>query len=237
MALGALALGVAAPALDRDASGAWLDKVPLVFSGRPASARIILSTIAGSMITIGGVVFSMTIVSLQLASSQFGPRLLRTFLRDAGNQIVLGTFVGIYLYCLVVLPSVESREIAFVPRIAVTLAMVQAIVGLGMFVYFIDHVAQSIHADAVIEVVGRELDAVVDTLYPESVGRPARDEDAEDVSLPSTAPAIIRAPGAGYLRFVKAEWLLEIADENDLMIRLDVGVGEHVCVDDQLASI
>jgi uncharacterized membrane protein len=82
----------------------WFNEWTYAFD--PESARAILSAIAGSMITVAGVTFSMTMLTLQLASSQFGPRMLRNFMRDRGNQIVLGTFLSTFVYCLFVLASV-----------------------------------------------------------------------------------------------------------------------------------
>ena len=76
----------------------------------PEGARAVLSTIASSMITVAGLTFSITMLTLQLASSQFGPRLLRNFMSDRGNQLVLGTFIATFVYCLLVLRTVRGTE-------------------------------------------------------------------------------------------------------------------------------
>ncbi len=238
MSLGALVLAIAISRLDRAVSDEWLSRIPLVFSGRPAGGRAVLSTIAGSMITIAGVVFSMTIVSLQLASAQFGPRLLRTFLRDRGNQVVLGTFVGTCLFCILVLPSIDTTgESSFVPHIAVTTAVLLAVVSLGMLVYFIDHVAQSIHADAVIHSVGCELDQTIDQLFPETIGEGDSDQaDAESVET-AGAPVVLHARCAGYLRFVNGDAILAVACEHDLVVRVEMYPGRYVFDNDPIASV
>ncbi|MGQ0606875.1 MAG: DUF2254 family protein, partial [Chloroflexota bacterium] len=101
-ALSMLALSEALGRADAD--------VPIVFSAGPEGARATLQAIAGSVITVAGVVFSITIVALQLTSTQFSPRVLRNFLRDRPNQLVLGTFMGTFTYCLLVLRTIRSED-------------------------------------------------------------------------------------------------------------------------------
>lgn len=104
-----------------------------------------LSAIAGSMITVAGVVFSINIVALSLASSQYTSRVLRSFIRDRMNQAVLGVFVGIFAYCLVVLRTIRGGdEGAFVPSIAVLFAVVLAFVGIAVLIFFIRHIGTAI---------------------------------------------------------------------------------------------
>lgn len=235
----AMALAALTPSIDRAVSDEWIRKLPLVYSGSPAGARAVLSTVATSMITTAGVVFSMTIVSLQLASSQFGPRLLRTFLRDRGNQVVLGTFVGVFLYCILVLPTVEATSSSeFVPHIAVTVSVLLAIVGLGMFVYFIDNVAQSIHADAVIRSVGSELDGAVDRMYPQTLGEADDSEsDVLESAWPSGPSQCVSSTGSGYLRFVNGDALIRLAAEHDVLIRIEAEPGSFLFDGSALASV
>lgn len=235
LTLGAVLLAVLTTSADRLVPDEWLVSVPLVFSGGPAGARAVLSTIATSMIGIAGVVFSMTIVSLQLASSQFGPRLLRSFLRDRGNQYVLGTFVAIFLYCTLVLPSIDTTaEAEFVPHIAVTVAVLGAIVGLAMLVYFIDHVAQSIHADAVIDSVGKELEESLERVFPEGIGE-GRDAAAEE--NPDRTWKQVLATRSGYVRVVSGEVLLRLAKTHEFVIRIDAVPGTFVIESEPLASV
>ena len=132
MALGATGLAFGMVWLDELVTGEFIDGLSWVYTGGPDGAREVLSTIAGSMITVAGVSFSITIVALTLASQQFGPRILRSFLRDMGNQVVLGTFVSTFLYCLLVLRTVRGHDGAeFVPHMAVTTGVVLATLSLG----------------------------------------------------------------------------------------------------------
>jgi uncharacterized membrane protein len=123
----------------QDVSDSW----PRLFGAGAAGSRGMLSTIAGSMITVAGVVFSITIVSLSLASSQYSSRVLRNFMRDRTNQTVLGVFVGIFAYCLVVLRTIRGGdEGAFVPALAVLVAVALAFVGIAFLIVFIDHIGR-----------------------------------------------------------------------------------------------
>jgi hypothetical protein len=116
---------------------------PWVISGSPDAARQILSSLAGAIITVVGVVFSIMIVTLILASQQFGPRMLRTFIRDRGTQVTLGTFVATFLYAMLTLISIGST---FVPHLSVTVALALTVIDLGVLIYFIHHIATAIRS-------------------------------------------------------------------------------------------
>lgn len=239
MAVAAAALAFASSAIDQVLPEQVTGKLPLVFSGRPDGARTVLSTIATAMIGVAGVVFSMTIVSLQLASSQFGPRLLRTFLRDRGNQVVLGTFLSTFLYCIIILPAVDATPgHIFVPRVSVTLGVLLATLSLGMLVYFIDHVAQSIHADAVLWAVSLELNESIDQLFPAEVG----DDDAshggdQPPAHEGKCESAVPATASGYVRFIDAEALVRIAAANELMVSVEARPGHFVVPEQRLATV
>ncbi len=108
-------------------------------SGGVDGARGLLETAAGSLITVAGVSFSIAIVLMSLASSQFGPRLLRTFMRDKGNQVVLGVFVSTFLYCLLVLRTIRGEDAGglFVPHLSVSISVVLTVASLAVFIFFI----------------------------------------------------------------------------------------------------
>ena len=169
MAGGAMLLAFAAVALDTPITD-WLTfNWGLTFTGGAEGASSLLGAIAGSMITIAGVVFSMTLVALSLASSQLGPRLLRNFMRDTTTQMVLGTFVATFLYCLLVLRTIRrAEEIVFVPHLSVTLGVLLAVVSVGLLIYFIHHVSVSIQANEIVARVGTELIEGIEQLFPEN---------------------------------------------------------------------
>ena len=158
MALAAIAVAFATVAVDELMVEKVLQMPSWIYTGGADGASLLLSTIAGSMITIAGVVFSMTLVALSLASSQLGPRLLRNFMRDATNQMVIGTFVSTFAYCLLVLRTIRrADETLFVPHLAVSVGVLLAVVSLAVLIYIIHHVAVSIQADQVIAHVSEEL--------------------------------------------------------------------------------
>src|SRR5665811_2008020 len=167
MAAGAVGLAFGTVALDQAVPDKWLQNVGWVYAGGAEGASAVLQTIAGSMITIAGVVFSLTLVALSLASSQFGPGLLRNFMRDTATQLVLGTFVATFLYCLLVLRTIRrATDATFVPHLSVTIGVLFAIASLWVLIFFIHHVAVSIQADQLVARLGKELLESIDRLYP-----------------------------------------------------------------------
>jgi uncharacterized membrane protein len=215
---------------DLDATELWW-----LFGGGAEGARGVLGAIAGSIITVTGVVFSVTIVALQLASTQFTPRVLRQFMSDRANQLVLGVFIGTFTYTLLVQRTVRSGSDdggAFVPALAVTGAVVLALTSIAFLIFFIDHLARSIQAESVIDRVARETLRVIDELH--LVGEAGRDPDA---ATPAQAPARVQATGSGYVRHVEEQRLLEIAAERTLVVRVDKQVGEFVYPGESLFSV
>jgi uncharacterized membrane protein len=234
MAFAAVVLSIGVIQLDRAVTATVLDRLSWVYTGGPEGARAVLSTIAGSMITVAGVTFSITIVALPLASQQFGPRLLRNFLRDLGNQIVLGTFVSTFLYCLLVLRTIRGTDDSeFVPHLAVTLGVVLAMASLGVLIFFIHHVATSIQASRIIAKVAGDLERAAKHLFPERVGHADR-ETAEQLAAASVRTSetgesrIVRAHGPGYVQAIDGERLISVAAEQDAILRLHVRPGAFV---------
>jgi uncharacterized membrane protein len=230
MAAGAVALAFAMVTVDEAVAEEWVLELGWVYTGGAEGASAVLGTIASSMITIAGLVFSMTLVALSLASSQFGSRLLRNFMRDTANQLVLGTFVATFLYCLLVLRTIRrADEVAFVPHVSVTLGVLFAIASLGVLIYFIHHVSVSIQADQIVARVGAELNAGIDRLFPDRTGqgtsRPAA-ESLDDGFDARSRP--IAADGDGYVQIVDAQALLRMATRADALFRVDRRPGDYV---------
>lgn len=200
--------------------------LPLVFGGGPDGARSVLSSIAASAITVAGVTFSITIVALQLASSQFSPRVLRNFMRDRVSQAVLGSFIGAFLYSVLVLRSIRVEadgNPAFVPALAVTVGIGMAILAVVMLIYFIHHISTRI-----------QVTTIVSTIAEETVERIEREWQAPDadepprVTLPDEPPQLVAADASGYLQLVDRDGLVKVATELDLVVRLDHRPGEWV---------
>ncbi len=153
------------------------------FSGDAEAARGILSTIAGSLITVAGLSFSITIVTLQLVSGQYTPRAVRGFLNDRVNQAVAGAFVGIFAYCLMTLRVIRAEDTdgtnGFVPALTVSAAIVLALIALGLLLLFIHHMGQLIQVSNITARIGRQTLASVGRLYPKDFGERANDTPPE----------------------------------------------------------
>ena len=220
-------------------SDRWLASWPRLFGAGAAGARGMLSTIAGSMITVVGVTFSMTLVTLALASSQYTSRILRNFMSDRVTQVVLGIFAGIFTYCLIVLRTIRGGEgSGFIPNLAVAFGVVLAIGGIGVLIFFIHHIASSIQAANIIASVAAETMAAVDRLFPEKLGHGPADGDEDQSPLPlSTSWQAVAARGNGYIQNVDNATLMRLAREHQTVVRMERGIGEFVVQDTMLASL
>ena len=226
--LGAIALAIglieASALVDQKTLARW----PLLFGAGAAGSRGLLAAIASSMITVAGVVFSITIVALSLASSQYTSRVLRNFMRDRINQTVLGVFVGIFAYCLVVLRTIRAGdEGAFVPSLAMLFGLVLGFVGIAFLVYFIHHIATSIQAAQILAAVSEETLKAVEHLFPEGVGQDDYDDTQFELSPGETWYAV-SAPQTGYIQEIDTAELLAFAGEHGMVIRMERAVGEFL---------
>ncbi|MFO7655231.1 MAG: DUF2254 family protein, partial [Candidatus Krumholzibacteriia bacterium] len=133
---GAVLLAFALIAVDQRLGGSATQRWPLLFGAGADGSRGVLSAIAGSMITVAGVTFSITVVALSLTASQYSSRVLRNFMRDRANQTVLGVFVAVFTYCLIVLRAIRGgdRDI-FVPDLSVLVGVVLALIAIGFLIY------------------------------------------------------------------------------------------------------
>ncbi|HUP47982.1 MAG TPA: DUF2254 domain-containing protein, partial [Thermoanaerobaculia bacterium] len=201
----------------------------LLFGGGADGARAVLGTIASSMMTVTGVVFSITIVALTLASQQFGPRVLRNFMEDRGNQVVLGTFISTFVYCLLVTRTVigGDDDAAFVPHLGVTGGVLLSILSLGVLIYFIHHVSTSIRAETIIARVAHELDHTIDRLYPQQIGD-EQPEERWEVPPACDMKTEISSTAEGYLQAVDDALVMEIASKEDLLLRFHVEPGDFI---------
>lgn len=191
------------------------------YSGGAEGARALLSAIASSNIGVAGTTFSITIAALTLASGQMGPRLLRNFIRDARNQTVLGIFLGTFAYSLMVLRTVRTvEESAFIPHLAVTGALMLALVALGTLVWFVHHIATSINIETVVDAVQRDL--------CEAIAIHTRDEPG--AAPPPGAPLVqaAAATDGGYVQAVDTDALADWAHANRMRIILRVRPGDYV---------
>lgn len=195
----------------------------------PDSARTILSTISGAMIGVAGTVFSVTLVALTLASSQFGPRLIQKFMYVRLNQVVLGSYISTYLFCLIVLIAIKgSEDFTFIPSISILVAIFAAILNIILLITFIHQIATSIQADKVVSDISNFISKQVETLFPERMGDEkshALDVKPEKAMSGYSSQTSITAVKSGYLQYIDGETLIEVIAKNDLLFQLNFRPG------------
>ena len=204
---------------------AGTEGIPFAFDGDASAARTILGTVAGSLITVAGLAFSITVVTLQLVSSQFTPRALRSFLGDRTSQLVAGAFVGIFVYCLLVLRVVRGEDgeaEEFVPALAVGTSIALALLGLALLLVFIHRIAQLVKVENIAAHIAAETAAAIDRLHGEDDG-----DRADANGIPSSweaagEPALVRPRRPGYVRAVSLDSIKDAP--------LPEGARVHVCV-------
>jgi uncharacterized membrane protein len=226
MVVGAVALFVATYTVDRAAADGSLRLPGWINTDGADAARQVLIGIAAAVITVAGVVFSITILALTLASQQFGPRMLRNFIRDRGTQATLGAFVATFVYAVVTLASVTNqRPVAFVPNLSVAVALALTLASVLVLIYFIHHVATSIQLTSVVATIAKDFQATVDELLVEDGGLSTGPAEA-GLSLSELAlrmdedGATVPATESGFLQAVGHRRLVRIATSSDAVIRL-----------------
>ena len=224
MVLGGILTGVGLVSLDR--SGLvpkWLIESAWLYNGGGTGARTMLGAIASSTIGVAGTVFSITIAALSLAAGQMGPRLLRNFVKDRGNQVTLGTFLATFAYALMVLRSVRTQdEGAFVPHLSLSVGLLFAFISVGTLVFFVGHIAGRINVDTVIDLVSEDVRSAIHRL-------------TSDQPSPKPPPAsfwdgtrTLRDDRRGYLQQFDADALADWAAKRGTAIRLLVRPGDYV---------
>jgi len=214
-----------------------------VRTGSADAGRQVLIAIAAAIITTIGVVFSITILALTLASQQFGPRMMRNFIRDLGNQMTLGVFVATFVYAVLGLGSITGLPAGdFVPHLTITVAEAFLLVDVAVLIYFIHHIAKSIQLPEVIAGIARDLDQAIEAEFPDrweddgatgGGGAEARDL----IEKLDTRGAAVTAKHSGYLQFVGYGQLIEIAETLDAVIRLAHRPGHFVIDRRTLATV
>ena len=210
-------------ALDRsNALPTWLLE-KWVYDGGATGARTLLGAIAASTIGVAGTVFSITIAALSLAAGQMGPRLLRNFTHDRGNQLTLGALLGTFCYALVVLKSVRTEsEGAFIPHLSLSVGIGLAFICVGVLVYFVGHMAGRINVDTVVDLVSEDIHDAIRRLTSDTRQPDPPAEDFWENASP------VRDHRRGYLQHLDEDGLAAWAAEHDASIRLLVRPGDYI---------
>ncbi len=220
----ALALGALLSGIDVSPQNPFSE---FLFRGSADDARQLLATVTSTMITVTSLVFVLTVVALQIASTQFSPRLLRSFLRDSGTQVVLSTFVGTVAYSLAGLHTVGSQVdtgVDFVPRVAVSVALALALISVAMLVYYIQHITNSIRIDTIMS------DIATLTLHVVRATMPPGQPDPALVVPPQRPPTaeVLTAPVSGYVQRIVPDPVAALALRDGATVVFTVMTGYHV---------
>lgn len=222
----ALGVGGAVLLVEIDRSGAVpkaLVESPWLYNGGSTGARTLLGAVASSTIGVAGTVFSITIAALSLAAGQMGPRLLRNFTHDRGNQVTLGVFLGTFSFALMVLRAVRDRNDGeFVPHLALSVALALSIVCVGVLVYFVDHMAGRINVDTVVGLVSADMRSAFARLTTDRSPTPPPRADHWESAVP------LLDKRRGYLQQLDTEALADWAAKNNTSLCMAVRLGDFI---------
>ena len=224
--------------IEFDANTSWngTKNYPLLFGGGAEGSRAMLTAIAGSMLTVAALVFSLTLSTITQVSSQYSPRVLRNFMGDRVNQLVMGYFVAVFTYCLIVLGTIRGTdENKFVPATAVLVGLILALGGVVALILFIHHIAQSLQTGTIVRHIHQETVEAIKDLFPDRFGDPIDDPEQVKAALAymneQTGWHPVTSTHTGYLQRINTEGLLQWATKNKVVLRVerDMGafVGEH----------
>jgi uncharacterized membrane protein len=226
-----IALGLAGAVLSSleetvPAVSAWVPGVLFPSHADPQVAQIVLATIATSIMTVVSIVFAILLMTLTLASMQFSPRILLSFVKDRVTQWTLGIFLGTFAYCMAALPAARSLPRPFAPVATVTCAMLLAVMCVAWLIFFIQHISEAISVNHIVDRIARETEGVIDEVMPDSrrhayepEGVPFDDEKHE---------VAVGSPVSGYIRYVDSGRLLDLATQFKLRVRVLRRVGHFV---------
>ncbi len=221
-ALLALALGIVLGGIDRSLDTSR--ELPFFFGGGPEGARALLTAVITAMISFTGLVFSITIVVLQLTSSQFSPRVIRTFLQDRFIQLALGVFVATFVYGMVVLRSVHGTagHQPEVPQLAITVAFMFVLASVVVFLFYIHHIAQSIRAATIITRIGDDTRELLEQRHP------ADADPADALSHPAGTGHEVASASLGVVCEVDDAVLRRLAEQHGCVVCVIPAMGAFV---------
>ena len=242
MVVAAFLLALFTTAVDQRVGADWMREIDFLYFSHTDGARAVLSTIAGSMIGVAGVTFSMTIVSVSFAGAQFGPRLIGNFMRDRGNQITLGTFIATFVYCLFVLRTVRNAgdgpdAVAYVPQLSLLIALTLTMASVAVLIFFIHHIPESLNVSNLTAKVGRDLIDQIKTLFPEDTGEPAPDFETDFDLLYGAGASAVFSDQNGYIQTYDQDTVMALAEKHDLIVRMEFRPGDFAATGDALMHV
>lgn len=237
--------------LDDAFSFEWSQWIPQLYQARPEGARAFLSTVAGSIITVTGVILSLTILTVSTASTTYSPRLLPNFMKNKSIQLALATFTATFIYCLMILRNVFSERMgsdgavaseAFVPQLSLFIAFLLTMLCVMVLIGFFHQVPQSIRLTNIVYDIGERLARKIDLSFARKgeVSRPPSFDSNEDLNLyrlSKEKSLQVCSTKAGYLQTLDVDKLIGIASKEELRIQLTVRPGDFIVVDQTLCLL
>jgi uncharacterized membrane protein len=217
------------------AIGAWIPTTLFPSHDDPGVAQVILSSVATSIMTVVSIVFAILLMTLTLASTQFSPRILISFVRDRTTQWTLGVFLGTFSYCMAALPAARALPHPFVPVATVTGAMVLALVCVGWLIYFINHISRSISVNHIVDRIARETELVIDEFMPYLRGSFPLPERTELFPAKNGTPIVNRQ--SGYICYVDIKRLVSLAKTYRVCVQLERRIGQFAPAGVPLARV
>jgi uncharacterized membrane protein len=208
------------------AVSAWVPTLLFPSHADPQVAQVILGGIAGSIMTVVSIVFAILLMTLTLASMQFSPRIIVSFVRDRVTQWTLGIFLGTFCYCLAALPAARSAPQPFAPVATVLGAMLLSLMCVAGLLYFIHHISQAINVNQIVERIATETVAMIDEMMPYPARYP-RVDTSEPVD-PSAWETAIPCATSGYIRYIDGRRLLATAKLYKVKVHVLRRVGQFV---------
>lgn len=219
-------------------------ELPWFYINSPEGARSVLSTIAGSVITVAGVSFSITVVALTVTSTQHGPHVLNNLMRDRGNQVVLGTFTSTFLYCLLVLRTVHGTTDEFSLALSLVFAVVLAVASIAVLIYFVHHISILLQVESLIARLVSDFDAALERVYPERLGTGTRQSAALESALGGHSIEATKATGdrltidrRGYLQELRPADLMDKISKHDCFLVMAKRPGDFLIPGETLSYV
>ena len=233
MSLRALALAVVMLWLDNVLQDQYR-RVPNVLRMSAGDSKTILSTLTGASITVLALVVSLMMVVLSLVASNFGPRITLNFVRRRATQMVLGSFVAVFVFSLVTLSTIFTNDKnAFVPLLSTWTAVLLVLVATGLLVAFVQDVSGSIQVGNMLFDIAEELDGAIKR--QRELARRAHSSSALDVD--TAGWTVVAARLSGYLQRIDFDALISAAAKADVVVSVHHRAGAFVNVGRPIFSV
>ncbi|HPZ09673.1 MAG TPA: DUF2254 domain-containing protein [Candidatus Eremiobacteraeota bacterium] len=200
--------------------------MPWAFKGETASAQIVIGTIAGSIMTITTIIYSIMIMALTMASMQFSPRILNSFMRDPVNQIILGIFTGTFIYCLLVLRTIRGEPSPFVPDTSISIGILLALFCLGSLIYFIHYISLFIQLNHIVNHIAGDTEHVIKNVFPEKATQQIKFYTEHLIPVSESEPVFSKY--TGYIQLIDDKSLGKLAKRYAVKLFVKYPVGGFV---------